>query len=40
MNKQSPLSTEHETLMPDRRLYIGGAWVEGPSEFEVMNPAN
>ncbi|MGV0878787.1 NAD-dependent succinate-semialdehyde dehydrogenase [Martelella sp. FLE1502] len=40
MNTQSPLSTDHEALMPDRRLYIGGQWLEGPSEFQVMNPAN
>ncbi|WP_180899249.1 NAD-dependent succinate-semialdehyde dehydrogenase [Martelella soudanensis] len=42
MNKQSPgpLPTTHDALMPDRRLYIGGAWVEGPSDFQVINPAN
>lgn len=40
MNTQGPLSMDHDALMPDRRLYIGGAWVEGASEFQVMNPAN
>lgn len=27
-------------LMPDTRLYIGGAWVEGSGTFDVFNPAD
>ncbi|WP_174803928.1 NAD-dependent succinate-semialdehyde dehydrogenase [Martelella limonii] len=42
MNTQSPgrIDAADAALMPDTRLYINGAWVEGPSTFSVTNPAN
>lgn len=35
-----PKEISFSALIPDTRLYIDGAWIDGTAEFEISNPAD